>query len=127
MTLRVLIIDDSVADFSLFSICLRQALGDDVTTEHAASIETAGELLANNEYSVIFHDLFMPPWGVEAITAAYKRSPNTPIIAISGASSPELHRMAIANGARLFCAKSDLRADTIASILAPVLPAFKDR
>ena len=127
MTLRVLVVEDNTADFHLIEICLQEALGDEVSTEHAASVEEAGALMDKNDYAVIFHDLFLPSWGAEAITTAHKKSPNTPIVAISGDSSPELHRMAIANGAKIYCAKAHIRSDNIISILAPVLPELKNR
>lgn len=99
-------------------------MGKSVALDHARSIDVAARMIGETEYTVILHDLFLPPWGPEAITATYKIAPNTPIIAISGQTSPDLHRTAIANGARLFCSKSDLGGGNIASILAQLLPDF---
>ena len=127
MSFKVLVVEDNMADFDLIAMCIQEALGQEVSTSRAASVEEAGELMSQCDYSVIIRDLFLPPYGAEAITAVYKRSPETPIIAISGESSPDLHRTAIANGAKLFCAKSDLRTDNIISILASVVPAIKNR
>ena len=103
---------------------MEQAMGKSVALDHARSIDVAARMIGETEYTVILHDLFLPPWGPEAITATYKIAPNTPIIAISGQTSPDLHRTAIANGARLFCSKSDLGGGNIASILAQLLPEF---
>lgn len=122
MSLKALVVEDNVGDFDLIVAWLEQSLGDRISLDHASSIEAAAELMDRNSYAVIFHDLFLPPWGPEAITTAYKKSPETPIVAMSGQSSPELHRTAIANGARLFCAKSDLQGDNIVSILALLVP-----
>lgn len=122
MSLRALIVEDNPGDFGLIDMQLQQALGDRMSLDHATSVEDAADLMGRNSYAVIIHDLFLPPWGPEAITAAYKNAPDTPIVAISGQSTPELHRTAIANGARLFCAKSDLRGENIVSILARLVP-----
>lgn len=126
MPLRALVVEDSVSDFDLIATWLQQAFGDRISLDHAASVEAAAELMGTHEYAVILHDLLMPPWGPEAITAAYKNSPETPIIAMSGETSPELHRTAIANGAKLFCAKSDLRGDNIVSILSHLVPDIQN-
>tara|TARA_R110002051_G_scaffold143433_1_gene216355 strand:- start:1384 stop:1788 length:405 start_codon:yes stop_codon:yes gene_type:complete len=123
-TLKVLVVDDSVGDFRLINISLEQAMGDEVSLDHALSVDAAAQMIRETDYDVIVHDLFLPPWGPEAITATYKIAPSTPIIAISGQSSPDLHRIAVANGAKLFCSKSDLGGGNIGSILAQVVPAF---
>jgi DNA-binding NarL/FixJ family response regulator len=125
MSLKVLVVEDNIGDFDLIDTWLQEALGDRMSLDHASSVEGAADLMGRNSYAVIIHDLFLPPWGPESITAAYKNSPETPIIAMSGESSPELHRTAIANGATLFCAKSDLRGDNIVSILAQLVPGIK--
>lgn len=122
MSLRALIVEDNRGDFDLIDMQLQNALGDSMSLDHAASVEDAADLMGRNSYAVIIHDLFLPPWGPEAITAAYKNAPETPIVAISGQSTPELHRTAIANGAKLFCAKSDLQGENIVSILAQLVP-----
>tara|TARA_R110002072_G_scaffold189149_2_gene345984 strand:- start:143 stop:520 length:378 start_codon:yes stop_codon:yes gene_type:complete len=122
--LKILVVEDNQGDFDLISIWLEQAFGDRISLDHATSVKAAAEFIENNEYAVILHDLFLPPWGPESVTATYKCAPETPIIAMSGESSPDLHRMAIANGARLFCAKSDLKGDNIASIFAQLIPGI---
>lgn len=124
MSLRVLVVEDNVGDFDLIAIWLQEAFGEKFALDHAPSVETAADLMSTNEYSLILHDLLMPPWGPEAITAAYKNSPETPIIAISGETSPELHRTAISNGAKLFCAKSDLRGENLVSIFSHLIPGI---
>jgi len=125
MPLKALVVEDNVEDFDLIDVWLQEALGDRMSLDHASSVEAAADLMGRNTYAVIIHDLFLPPWGPESITAAYKNSPETPIVAMSGESSPELHRTAIANGATLFCAKSDLRGDNLVSILAQLVPGIK--
>lgn len=124
MPLKALVVEDNPGDFDLIDSWLQQALGDRMSLDHATSIEAAAELMDQNNYAVIIHDLFMPPWGPEAITAAYKNAPETPIVAVSGQSTPELHRTAIANGAKLFCAKSDLQGENIVSILGQLVPGI---
>lgn len=126
MPLKVLVVEDNKGDFDLISIWLEEAFGDRISLDHAGSVNAAADLMKMNEYAVILHDLFMPPWGPESITSAYRNSPETPIIAMSGQSSPELHRTAIANGAKLFCAKSDLRSENIASILSQLVPGIEN-
>ena len=123
-TIRILVVDDSIADFNLIDNFIGQALPDTVTVDHAPSMETAARLIAENDYVVILHDLYLPPWGPESITQTYKIARDTPIIAMSGNSSPDQHRTAVSNGAKLFCSKSDLGGGNIASILAQIVPEF---
>lgn len=123
--LRVLVIDDSVEDFNLIEISVEEALGAGIALDHATTVTAAANMISENNYSVILHDLFLPPSGPEAVLETYKAAPNIPIIAISGQSSPELHRTAIANGAKLFCSKSDLSGNNIASILAQIVPEIR--
>jgi CheY-like chemotaxis protein len=124
-TFRVLVVDDSTADFDLIDISMEEALGNTVALDHATTMDIAAQLIGKNEYSLILHDLFLPPWGPESITATYKIARDTPIIAISGQSSPDLHRTAVSNGAKLFCSKADLGGGNIASILAQIVPDFR--
>lgn len=124
--LRVLVIDDSVAEFDLIDDSMKQAVGTNAVCDHASSIDAAAHMMDENDYAIILHDLFLPPWGPESIVAIYKIAGNTLIVAMSGQSSPELHRMAVSNGARLFCSKSDLGGGNIASILAQIVPQFEN-
>lgn len=123
-TVRVLVVDDSISDFYLIDISMEQAFGKSVVLDHAPSVDDAARMIGENEYAVILHDLYVPPCGPESVKATYKIAPDTPIIAISGQTSPDLHRTAISNGARLFCSKSDLGGGNIASILAQIVPGF---
>lgn len=124
--LRVLVVDDSAADFDLLGISMEQALGGNVVLDHALSLENAAEMIGKNDYDIILHDLFLPPAGPEGITETYKIARNTPILAMSGQSTPELHRTALSNGAKLFCSKTDLGGGNIASILAQIVPEFAE-
>lgn len=123
-TMRVLVIDDSVADFELIGMSMRQTLGDSFVLDHALTLGAAADLIGDNEYAVIIHDLYLPPAGPESIVETYKIAGNTPIVAISGQSSPDMHRTALSNGAALFCSKSDLKGENLASILAQAIPGM---
>ncbi len=123
-TVRALVVEDSKAEFDLILKFVEEALGKTVALDHALTVESAAKLIGKNDYAVIIHDLFLPPWGPESVASTYKVARGVPIIAISGHSSPDLHRIAIANGARVFCSKGDLGKGHIGSILAQVLPNF---
>lgn len=121
-TFIILVIDDSKADFDLIALSIQSALGSSVTLHHAVSMDQAAEKIKENDYSLILHDLYLPPWGPESIVETYKTAPDIPIVAMSGTSSANLHRTAVLNGAKLFCSKSDLSGGNIASILRQVVP-----
>lgn len=121
-TERVLVVDDNTADFDLIAISIKTAMADRFVIDHAASLDTATQMIRDHDYAVIIHDLYLPPAGPESIVKTYKIASDTPIVAMSGQSSPELHRTALANGAALFCSKSDLKGENLVSILAQVLP-----
>lgn len=124
-TFSVLVIDDSTADFDLIDLSIQSALGSSVTLHHAKSMDIAAQKIKENDYSVILHDLYLPPWGPESIIETYKIAPDTPIIAMSGTSSADQHRTAVSNGAKLFCSKSDIGAGNIASIIGQVVPGLR--
>ena len=121
-TVKALVVEDSKAEFDLIFNFIEEALGKTVALDHALTVESAAKLISENDYAVIIHDLFLPPWGPESVASTYKAARGVPIIAISGHSSPDLHRTAIANSARMFCSKGDLGKGHIGSILAQVLP-----
>jgi len=85
----------------------------------------AAEKIKENDYSLILHDLYLPPWGPESILETYKIARDTPIIAMSGTSSADLHRTAVSNGAKRFCSKSDMGGGNIVSIIAQVVPEIR--
>jgi CheY-like chemotaxis protein len=124
-TFSVLVIDDSTADFDLIDLSIQTALGSNVTLHHALSMDQAAEKIRENDYSLILHDLYLPPWGPESIVETYKIARDTPIIAMSGTSSADLHRTALSNGAKLFCSKSDMSGGNVASILGQVVPEIR--
>ena len=102
---------------------MKDVMGGRYVLDHAASLEAAAQMIRDNDYAAIIHDLYLPPSGPESIVETYKIAPDTPIVAMSGQSSPELHRTALANGAALFCSKSDLTGENLGSILGQVVSA----
>lgn len=124
-TFIVLVIDDSKTDFDLIDLSIQNALGNSVTLHHAISMDIAAQMIKENDYALILHDLYLPPWGPESIIETYKIARDTPIIAMSGTSSADQHRTAVSNGAKLFCSKSDISGGNIASIIGQVVPEIR--
>jgi len=121
-TVRALVVEDSMAVFDLIHNYVEKTLGETVALNHTVTVASAAKLISENDYAVIIHNLFLPPWGPESVASTYKAARGVPIIVISGHPSPNLHRTAIANGARMFCSKGDLGKGHFGSIFTQVLP-----
>ena len=119
---NALIVEDDVAQSELIRLFLEDAFGARVSVHEADTMEAAAQLIDETDFAVIIHDLYLPPWGPEGVSRTYKRCSGVPIVAITGQTSPDLHRIAMANGARAFCSKDDLGAGNIASIVTQVAP-----
>ena len=119
---NALIVEDDVAQSELIRLYLEDAFGERVSVHEALTMEAAADLIDDTDFAVIFHDLYLPPWGPEGVSRTYRKSAGVPIIAITGQTSPDLHRIAMENGARAFCSKEDLGAGNIASIVTQVAP-----
>lgn len=119
---NTLIVEDDVDQSELIRLYLEDAFGDRVSVHEALTIEAAANLIDDTDFAVIIHDLYLPPWGPEEVSQTYRKCSDVPIIAITGQTSPDLHRVAMANGARAFCSKEDLGAGNIASIVTQVAP-----
>lgn len=119
---NALIVEDDVAQSGLIRVYLEEAFGARVSVHQADTMERAADLLDQVDFAVIIHDLYLPPWGPEGVSETYKKAADIPIVAVTGQTSPDLHRIAMVNGARAFCSKEDLGAGNIASIVTQVAP-----
>ena len=121
--LRVLIVEDDPAQTELIRLRL-----EDVFPQHNPEVEMAGTVaaastqLSDNAYDLIIQDLYMPPFGPESEATIFKAAGNTPILATSNMSTPELHRTATGHGAKAFCSKEDLISGETASIVRKLVP-----
>ncbi|MGB0632186.1 MAG: response regulator [Alphaproteobacteria bacterium] len=120
-----LIVEDDVAQSGLIKLYLEDAFGAHVSVHEADTMEAAEKLIGQHEFAVIIHDLYLPPWGPESVSQTYRISKGTPIIAVTGQTSPDLYRIAMANGASAFCSKEDLADGHISSIVTQVAPDLK--
>ena len=93
---NALIVEDDVAQSELIRLYLEDAFGDRVSVHEALTIEAATNLIDDTDFAVIIHDLYLPPWGPEAVSQTYRKCSDVPIIVITGQTSPDLHRVAMA-------------------------------
>lgn len=103
-TIRILVVDDSIADFNLIDNFIGQALPDTVTVDHAPSMETAARLIAENDYVVILRDLYQPPCHLPKIDQPYVPAAIAVVSTRKTRLHPKFHIRKRARSVQIACA-----------------------
>lgn len=111
-TLRVLLIEDSLADVGLVRVTLDNAADKStfaVDLSVAGSISEAATLVRQSDPDVILLDLGLPDKvGMAAFRAAINLAPETPIIVLSGNKDEDIAIAALKDGAVDYLPKDEL-------------------
>jgi len=111
-TIRVLLVEDSITDKSIFELALRkpvQRFGQTVhfAVQWADSIEVAESLLGHAPFDVIVSDLCLPESaGVESIERLLQVAPHLPIVVLSGLADEEIALHTVRLGAQDYLVKA---------------------
>lgn len=119
---RVLIVDDDWP--VLDTLCdLVAELGHESVP--AGGGREALELFAAGRYDLVITDLFMPEMnGLEFIRHLRERSPEIPVILVSGTASPEL--VAVLRAANVMCLRKPVELVELAEAIRHRMPGPED-
>jgi len=112
--LRILLVEDDVADACRIEAALRDAADRPADVITVASLSDARKSAADSNWDVVFLDLGLPDsQGIEAFRAVQEFLPTTPIVVLTGIEDPTLAQEAIHEGAQDFLAKGALSAELL--------------
>ena len=107
--LRILVVDDSRADFLLTADLLEELGEDRVRVEWAPTYEEGLESVCRGEHHLGFVDYHLGAHtGIELIRAAVERGSSTPLVLLTGSETDRVAAEATAAGAAQFLAKETL-------------------
>jgi len=107
--IRILLIEDNPDDALLTRALLGREKPFESTLTHASRLAEGLALLGQQSFDVVMTDLGLPDsQGLPAFTELHKKSPNLPIIVLTGQDDMETALAAIKMGAQDFIPKSEL-------------------
>lgn len=116
-----MIVDDSIADTTLFTETVGDAAaseGTEITVTHCADYETGLSAVDSGDYQIAFIDYGLGQQnGPELIRAAGGRLSPTPMVLLTGRSGPEVEREAMEAGAIDFIDKNSLSPQLLGRVM----------
>lgn len=107
--IRVLLIEDDLADFALIRDVLFEEDDVQISIRHADRLESAIKLLEKEEFEAILSDLTLPDSrGIDTFDALYARVPNIPIIVLTGLNDKGTGLYAVSKGAQDYILKGQI-------------------
>jgi two-component system sensor kinase FixL len=106
-TIRVLFVDDDVADRQLVKLALaRSSQSVQFDIEAAQTLSEATERLSSNVYDIVLLDLGLPDSsGIDTVQSVHNTNPNIPIVVLTGLADEEIGLQAIRTGAEDYLTK----------------------
>jgi len=114
---RLLIVEDNHGDISLIRRLLEDS-ADPWMTESARSLEQVDRILEHEQFDVITADLGLPDSaGLDTVVGLLRRTPETPLVVLTGAADIALGPTAVALGAHDFLCKGGLSTRLLDDVL----------
>ena len=106
--IRVLLVEDSMADARLVSIGLRESPDQRFIITHAASLKDACAALAQSAFDVVLLDITLPDSaGLPTLTRLRDHAPEVPVVVMTGNNDPSFAARALEAGAQDYLVKGD--------------------
>jgi len=118
--IKVLIIEDNEADLRLMKEFLADASsrGRSFEVTGAGSLFLALKLLGTTDYDIIFSDLFLPDSsGLDTFTAVCSRTPDTPIVPLTGLEDEAVAMEAVRMGAQDYLVKKTVTGEILSRVI----------
>lgn len=104
--MKILLVEDNLADARLIQEMLREAPPDAYAFRHADRLEVAREFISNSSPDVILLDLGLPDsQGLATLVLARESCPATPIVVLTGLDDHEFAMEAVRAGAEDYLPK----------------------
>lgn len=113
--LRVLVLEDNLADAQLLRTILSSATGISLQLEHAATLAEGLQRLKCGEFDLVLLDLSLPDsQGPQTFAQVHTAVPHLPIIILSGLDDEELAIETVRQGAQDYLVKTQVDARLLA-------------
>ncbi|MDO8302137.1 MAG: response regulator, partial [Sedimentisphaerales bacterium] len=107
--IKILLIEDNLADAGLLKASLATANGSKFKIEHAVRLKDALAKLSSEHFDVLLLDLSLPDsTGLETVSAIQKISKHIPIIVLTGNEDEELGIEAVRKGVQDYLVKGQI-------------------
>lgn len=112
---RLLLVEDSLADTRWFQEELRDSGPTWYTLSHAATLTTAIERLGADNIDVVLLDLSLPDaQGIETVSRMRAAAPNLPLIVLTGLDDEQIALRAVKEGAQDYLIKDQVTGPLLA-------------
>lgn len=116
VNLNILLIEDNPGDAFLIKFYLEESVLKYARLLHAEYLNTAIDLLQNNEFDVILLDLNLPDSkGIETLEAVLEASQGSVVIVLTGLNDEELGLQTVKKGAQDFLVKGQFDGKVLTS------------
>ena len=107
--LNILIVEDDVGDAKLLQLLLHQSALPVSSVKSVERLDTALELLNEDNFDVVFLDLGLPDSrGIDSVITVNTKAPNVPIIVLSGLDNAEIAATAVQKGVEDYLVKGQV-------------------
>jgi PAS domain S-box-containing protein len=123
---KILLIEDNPSDAQLLNIYLKEAYKREFELKSVNNLTKGLELLGKETFTIIIIDLSLPDsFGLETFQAVYDKSPDTPIIVLTGHEDEQVGIKAMQLGAQDFLIKGKIQATELRKAINYSVERFK--
>ncbi|MCT7962813.1 response regulator [Laspinema sp. D1] len=107
--MRILLVEDNLADAELLQEILLDLGEEQFTLAHVWRVSEALKQLAKSEFDVVLLDLSLPDsWGLETLMQVQSQAPTIPVVILTGSQDEEQAIEAVRKGAQDYLLKGQL-------------------
>jgi PAS domain S-box-containing protein len=111
---NILLIEDNPADSELVNIFLKSVYANKATLAIADSLDKGFRLIDDSVFDVIILDLSLPDsWGLDTFSKLHIKTPDTPIIVLTGIEDEKIGIDAVKMGAQDFLLKGKIKGSDL--------------
>jgi PAS domain S-box-containing protein len=112
--LKILIVEDDIVDRKVLQRLLSQSTLSISDIKSAECLDTALGFLDKDHFDIVFLDLGLPDsQGIESFSAIHAKTPNVPVIVISGLGDEETAVMAVKKGVQDYFVKGQIDSNLL--------------
>ena len=112
--LKILIVEDDIVDRKVLQRLLSQSTLSISDIKSAECLDTALGFLDKEHFDIVFLDLGLPDsQGIESFSAIYAKTPNVPVIVLSGLDDEETAVLAVKKGVQDYFVKGQIDSNLL--------------
>ncbi|MCB0760986.1 MAG: response regulator [Flavobacteriales bacterium] len=114
LKVKILVVEDNLQDYIIFKEILGQIRDFFIHVEHAETLDQAIGLVRENEFDIVFLDLFLPDsFGQDTFTSLQNETLNSPIVILSGLSDKNIALEIVKLGAQDYIVKGEFDSNLL--------------